>query len=218
MVSDGVNGTTDADPHHGRSKSNINTVVHIESTKSDMPSMNCLPIIDGTIDEEVQHYKSKIKNMKETVYRYDFKDDAVSKRVRVRIRNAQEIADQAAFNAPMRVPLPSSLKSSLHNNDLLKWVRKRLTDEHEDLSTRNRQQKHSYGLKEIASGRYGLGPQAYSQNRVDTASRRRNLQRLSKQVRLDNLSNMLRAQQEQCAKYFSQRAQNNVLSSPFNTL
>ena len=109
--------------------------MHVESTKSEMPSVNCIPIIDGTIEEEVQHFKN---TMRRTVYAYDFKDDAVSKRVRVRIRNQQEVADQEAFNKPMRIPLPSSLKSSLHDNDLLKWVRQRLSDEHEDLFKKNR--------------------------------------------------------------------------------
>ena len=89
------------------------------------------------------------------------------------------------------VPNPSSVKDLLVDSNILANVKRRLQDEAEDTANVCRVTQHLRGIKHIAAGRHARGKQAYAHWRVDSAKRKRDLNRHNRAVRLVNLLKVL---------------------------
>jgi len=66
-------------------------------------------------------------------------------------------------------------------------LKQRLEDEMEDLHSNSKIVRMSHGIKHIANGTYGLGTNAWNpQVRGDSASKKRAMQRLNRDIRMAN--------------------------------
>ena len=88
----------------------------------------------------------------------------------------------------LEIPNPSSMKDMLADGQVLGNLQQRMRDENIDMNTCDRVRALSMSCKHVASGRYGLGPNAYNHIRIDSASKRRQLQRLNVKIRKKNLN------------------------------
>lgn len=79
------------------------------------------------------------------------------------------------------------MKDMVADGQFLGNLQRRMYDEADDMDTCDRVKALSYSCKHVASGRYGLGPNAYSNIRNDSAKKKRELQRLNVTIREKNL-------------------------------
>jgi len=95
------------------------------------------------------------------------------------------------------IPNPSSLKDLLADKALYDKLQKRMLDEAEDMCTCSRTKQMALSYRHVASGRYGKSVNAWNQVRLDSAQKRREMQRMNRTIRMVNLqkTNSRRADQ-----------------------
>ena len=89
------------------------------------------------------------------------------------------------------IPNPSSIKDILQDTRFITNLQKRLRDENEDLKCANKFKRMSTQIKYVASGLYGNNIGSWNYTRCDTAARERNLKRMNRNIRIQNLENMV---------------------------
>ena len=78
----------------------------------------------------------------------------------------------------------------------------RLQDEAEDIHSNDKVKQLNSGIKYVANGRYGNGTGAWKENRCDSASKRRDYQRMNRNIRMKNLENLMKRQKKYVADQF----------------